>query len=133
MTPARRAKIKALAEDARGNQATRAIAQRVLERYPEPPEPPRQQRVSGIERSPEYLQFIFMDLNRWKRAGKSNLFHITSYKGRVYKFVIFKSTTDHWGWKRRIVDDDSIAASMAIGFETCAEAHRDAWKTLQMI
>ena len=101
MTPARRAKIKALAEDARGNQATRAIAQRMLERYPEPPKPPRQQRVPGIERSPEYLQFIFMDLNRWKRAGKSNLFHITSYKGTVYKFLFSNPQQIGWGWRRR--------------------------------
>ena len=135
MTPARRAKIKALAEDARGNPATRAIAQRMLKRYPEPPKPPRQQRVSGVERSPEYLQFIFMDLNRWKPYGKKGqgLSHITSYGGIAYKFVLYKFSQPIgavWGWKRTSGKDVKVSHTL---FETRTEAHKDAWKSLQTI
>ena len=131
MTPARRAKIKALAEDERGNPATRAIAKRLLERYPEPPKPPRQQRVPGVERSPEYLQFMFMDLNRWKRTPKGNLIHFTSYKGTAYRFLLFKSR-DGWGWARTNLADDKVGFSQ-VKYATHVEAHGDAWKSLQTI
>ena len=125
MTPARRAKIKALAEDARGNPATRAIAQRLLERYPEPPKPLRQQRVPGVERSPEYLQFIFMDLNRWKPYGKKGKDCLTSplTEGMVYKFVIYKFSQPVgavWGWRRASGKDDGGVTSII------RDAHRGA-------
>jgi hypothetical protein len=50
----RRAKIQALADDARGDAAIRALAQRWLDRHPAPPP---QQQVSGIRPSEEYLRY----------------------------------------------------------------------------
>ena len=136
MTPARRVKIKALAEDERGDPKIRAVAQRMLKRHPEPPpkpKPPHQQRVSGVERSPEYLQFMFMDLNQWKPYGKKGkgLSHITSYRGIAYKFVLYEFSQPIgtvWGWKR--TSDKDVKLSHML-FDTRAEAHRDAWQRLQ--
>jgi hypothetical protein len=57
MTPQRRAKIKAIAEDPRADPKTRAIAQAKLDAEPQPAQPPRNPLHPGMRTTPEYERF----------------------------------------------------------------------------
>jgi hypothetical protein len=134
------AKIKALAEDRRGDPATRAIAQRAYARYAKEPPPrvepewqPRNAQHEGMKTSPEYDRYMFLNLGGWRKSKNGNPYHTTKHKGLAYHFVLFqhkKSPT--WGWLRTNQPDNEQPVFSG-RFNTLAEAHADAWKKLQMI
>jgi hypothetical protein len=132
------AKIKALAEDRRGDPATRAIAQRAYERYSrEPPrraEPewkPRNLQHEGMKTSPEYDRYMFLNIGGWRKSKNGNPYHTTKHKGIGYHFVLFQHRRKTWGWLRTNQNDEQTEFSGK--FATLAEAHADAWTKLQMI
>lgn len=138
MTPEKLAKIRALAEDARGDPAIRAVAQAVLKRYAQPePKPAFEDvppfvdpRVEGMRTSAEYDRWRFMDLGSWKRTVNGNPTHVITVKNRTWRIVLFKhKKTPTWGWMKI----DTIRGGdpeFSGKFTTMAAAHGDAWKTL---
>lgn len=139
MTPAKLAKIRALAADTRGDPATRAIAQAALKRYAaEPPESvkvrpnPSDPRHPGMRTSPEYDRFRFMDIGAWKTTAKGNPTYLIVVKGRSFRIVMFqhKKRPTH-GWMR--VDTITDEVEFSRSFSTLQEAHEDAWNSLMAI
>jgi hypothetical protein len=127
MTPTRRTKIKALANDERGDSQMRAMAQRLLDRFPEPKPEPKLGRVAGIERTSEYVKFIFMDANNWKRRTRDGpLRHTSVYQGRVYIFTIFKISNGYWRWSRKHGDKEISSVS-----KNLREALETAWASME--
>jgi hypothetical protein len=150
MTPAKLEKIRRLAEDLRGDPATRMIAKKILERYQkEPtfedvPDPdaaikkhfygdPRNPPNPRMRTSDEYEKHVFMSLHNWGRSKQSNnLVHSFTHKGRAYRVVLFafkKSPT--YGWLR--VDVARGQEIWSGRFNSMPEAHADSWKSLQSI
>ena len=141
MTPAKLEKIRALAEDPRGDPATREIARRAYARYAHepptfkdvPPWTPHNEQHPGLKTGAEYDKFRFMDLGSWRTAkATGNPWIITKHKGVGYHFVLFKhKKSPTWGWVRtnQVCDHTEFSGR----FATIAEAHADAWKILQMI
>jgi hypothetical protein len=137
LTPEKLAKIRALADDPRGDPATRAIAQAALKRYAEPePEPAfydvppyRNQQHPGMRTSPEYDRHRFMDLGAWKTTTNGNPTFVVVRKGRSFRIVLFrhKKTPTH-GWMR--VDTINDTTEFSGRFRTIGEAHADAWSSL---
>lgn len=140
MNPDKLAKIKALAEDSRGDPATREIARRAYARYAKEPfqetprwEPPRNPQHEGLKTGAEYDKFRFMDLGSWRTAkATGNPWHITKHKGIAYHFVLFRhKKSPTWGWVRTNQITDHVEFSGR--FATLAEAHANAWTMLQTI
>jgi hypothetical protein len=141
LNAAKLAKIKALANDPRGDPATRAIAQAALKRYAaEPPRPTPQQNANlhnqqhpGMRTSAEYDRYRFMDLGSWKTTANGNPTHLIVHKGKSYRIVLFKhKKRPTHGWMRIdiIADIDPVFSN---SFATQSEAHADAWKSLMAI
>jgi hypothetical protein len=135
LTPAKLEKIRALANDVRGDAATRAIALAALKRYaaPEPAvhdiPPLRNQPHPGMRRSPDYEKYVFMDLGQWKTSANGNLTYVITRGGRTYRIVLFKhKKTPTWGWLKIHIDTDQTEFSGR--FQTMGAAHRDAWEHL---
>src|SRR5580692_1937341 len=142
MTPDKLEKIRRLAEDIRGDPATRMIAKKILERYQ--PEPtfhdvdaeikkhfhgdPR--NPPGMRNSDEYEHHIFMSLSNWGRSKTSNnLVHSFTHKGRGYRVVLFAhKRSPTYGWLR--VDVARNAEVWSGKFSSLGEAHADAWDNL---
>jgi hypothetical protein len=141
LTPDKLAKIRALANDPRGDPATRAIAQAALKRYAtlqqdanlgaqaryahNPPNP-------RMQNTPEYNRFRFMDLGSWRMTANGNPSHLIVHKGKSYRVVLFrhKKRPTH-GWMR--VDTITDKTEFSGAFTTREEAHADAWKSLMAI
>jgi hypothetical protein len=140
LSPEKLEKIRALANDTRGDPATRAIAQAALKRYAaEPPKPPPRPGVDphnyqhpGMRTSPEYDRYRFMDLGAWKTTTKGNPTYVMVHRGRSYRIVLFrhKKRPTH-GWMRIDTITEDVVFSGA--FSTIGEAHNDAWKSLMAI
>lgn len=143
MNPARLAKIKALAEDARGDPATRAMAQEKVNLYrashphlfevekPKfrnvPPDP----RVHGMRRDPAYEYYVFTDMTLWGETKSGNKTTHVYHKGIIYQIVLFqhrKAST--WGWMRISNHEDTVFSGR---FATLEEAHGDAWANLMAL
>jgi hypothetical protein len=126
-------KIRRVAEDARGDPRTRAIAQEklaILKRA----EPPRKAQHPGMKVAPEYAVFRYMDLGNWRRtaSGNSTYTH-TLADGRPIRTVLFahkKSPT--FGWLLIDLERDAQTFSQ-IKYATIGEAHQAAWNTLATI
>jgi hypothetical protein len=140
MTPDKLEKIRRLAEDIRGDPATRMIAKKILERYqpestfhdvpePEPQNPPNPR----MRNSDAYEKHVFMSLHNWGRSKTSNnLVHSFTHKGRAYRVVLFafkKSPT--YGWLR--VDLARGQEVWSGRFDSLPEAHAAAWTSLTMV
>jgi hypothetical protein len=141
LNPEKLKKIRALANDHRGDPATRAIAQAALKRYAqEPPRPapqpgadPRDHQHPGMRTSAEYDRFRFMDLSTWKITANGNQTHLIVHKGKQYRIVLFRhKKRPTYGWMRIdvIADSDPVFSG---AFRTIGEAHADAWKSLMAI
>jgi hypothetical protein len=143
MNPARIAKIRALADDERGDPATRARAQEKLDAYrlshPHLFEQPKHKfhdvrqdrRVHGMRLDPAYEYYIFTDLSLWSQTKAGNRTHTVYHKGINYRIVLFqhkKSPT--WGWMR-VSDYDGTVFSGR--FKTIGEAQADSWTSLMAI
>lgn len=144
MNPARIAKIKALAEDARGDPATRARAQekltvlRTLHPHLFEAEKPKfhnvQQdpRVHGMRRDQAYEYYIFTDLSLWGETKAGNKVHHAYHKGIIYRIVLFQHhKTPTWGWMR--INDTQGGTVFSQRFGTMEEAHADAWANLMLV
>jgi hypothetical protein len=138
VTPDRLAKIKAMAEDARGDPATRAIAQSILKRYAqEPPKPEfrdveyKDPRHPGVRTGADYEKWRYMDLSAWRKTGNGNpACLVTGLDGRPYRIVLFRhKKTPTFGWMVVDIDRDETEFSNH-KFTSMAEAHKDAWKNL---
>jgi hypothetical protein len=142
VTPTKLEKIRRLAEDIRGDPATRMIAREILARYqtkptfedvPEPEPEPRNPPNPRMRNSDEYERHMFMSLSNWGRSKTSNNFvHTFTHKGRGYRIVLFahkKSPT--YGWLR--VDVARNQEVWSNRFNSLPEAHKDAWECLMKI
>ncbi len=132
-------KIRALADDERGDPATRARAQEKLEVYrsshphlfeaPKPRRPPPDPRVHGLRTDPVYDYYVFTDLSHWNRTKNGNLIYNVYHKGINYKIVLFKhKRTDTYGWMR--VDTFNDTTEFSGRFRTIGEAQGDSWADL---
>ncbi len=139
MTPEKLEKIRRLAEDIRGDPATRAIALAALKRYSQPqPEPVHVGAAfsdlhnrPGVPRSAEWERQTFMNLYQWKRSKSGNFHHSVSHKGRGYHIVLFPhKKTPTFGWLR---DSDGLETVWSGRFRTIGEAHANAWASLMAI
>lgn len=136
MTPERLAKIRALAEDPRGDPATRMIAQTALKRYaPRFTDVPHDrpaftnQLHPGMKTSPEYDRYKFMNLGAWKRTSNDNLTIVVTHGSSAYRIVLFKhKKTPTWGWMR--IDMFTDVTEFSGKFKTITEAHAAAWNSL---
>lgn len=141
MTPAKLAKIRAIANDARGDPATRAVAQAVLRRYAQPESefhdvpPPRDPRHPGMRTSPEYDRRMFLDLTQWGETHSGNPIHTTNWKGVSYVVVLFQhKKTPTYGWMRtRAGQQNGPVTFSETKYRTQSEAHRAAWESLQTL
>jgi hypothetical protein len=132
------AKIRALADDPRGDPATRAIAQAALKRYAEEvnarPKPDAPQFVDrrhpGMKTSPEYDRYRFLDLGSWRKTVNGNPTFSITIKGKVWKVVLFQhKKTLTYGWMRvNVITEETEFSGRK--FSTMAEAHQDIWKIL---
>lgn len=139
ITPEKLKKIRALAEDIRGDPATREVAHRIYARYSkEPLEPPPKpkpfydNRVPGMKPSPEHERYIFMDLGQWKKTVNSNISHMILHKEILWRIVLFRhKNTSAWHWLR--INTMTKQSEFSRRFATLAEAHEDAWTSLMAI
>jgi hypothetical protein len=143
MTPAKLEKIRRLAEDLRGDPATRMIAREILARYqaepsfsdiPEPEPEPKNPPNPRMRNSDEYERHMFMSLSNWGRSktGSNNFVHTFTHKGRGYRVILFAhKRTPTYGWLR--VDVALNREVWSGRFNSLPEAHADAWKSLQSI
>lgn len=139
MTPEKLEKIRALANDLRGDPATRMIALKILARYAAEPtfhdigddelEPPK--NPPGMKNSDEYEQHVFMSMHNWGRSQNGNLVHSFTHKGKAYRVTLFaykKSPT--YGWVRTELTRTNSEVWCSNKFRDLGEAHRDAWASL---
>jgi hypothetical protein len=139
VTPEKLAKIKALAEDVRGDPATRMIAKDILRRYNREPPPSFHdvedvpQNPPGMRNSNEYEQYRFMSLHNWGRSKISNnLVHNFTHKGRAYRVILFAHRkTPTYGWLR--IDVARNNETWSSKFSSMPAAHADAWASLMKI
>jgi hypothetical protein len=109
VTPAKLEKIRRLADDIRGDPATRMIAREILARYqaepsfsdaPKPEPEPKNPPNPRMRNSDEYERHTFMSLSNWGRVKTTgNFVHTFTYKGRGYRVILFarkKSPTYSW-------------------------------------
>lgn len=138
MTPEKLEKIRRLAEDVRGDPATRAIAQAALKRYAKedpvnnPHDVWRDPRHPGMKTSAEYDRYRFMDLATWRKSANGNPTHAIVMGGKLWRVVLFKhKKTPTWGWMR--IDTINDETEFSGRFSTLAAAHEDAWKSLNRL
>jgi hypothetical protein len=139
VTPEKLEKIRRLANDVRGDPATRAIAHGVLKRYDREQSKPEFRDVPsydnrvhpGMRESTDYIRRRFFDLGTWGRTKSGDNPAITVVQnGRTYLIVLFEHRrTPTWGWMRKDVLTDFTEFS-ANKFQTMAEAHDAAWTSL---
>ena len=142
MTPEKLAKIRALAEDMRGDPATRLVALGILRRellrhakaeepvWHDIPDTPR--NPPGVQNDPDYERHTFMSLHNWGKSGNGNFVHTTTWKGRGYRIVLFKhKKTPTWGWLR--VDVLRSQEVWSGRFDNIQGAHQDAWRNLMTV
>lgn len=131
MTPEKLTKIRALANDDRGDPATRAVAQSILKRYakeePKSRSAPRSDpRVHGLRRDPTYEYHLYCDLSQWDKTKAGNYTYLLYRNGISYRIVLFKHRrSDTYGWMRVNTNEDDTEFSGR--FDTIEEAQRDAW------
>lgn len=134
MTPEKLTKIRALANDARGDPATRAVAQEILKRYAKPSLEKRfkefktrlDPRVHGLRRDPTYEYHLYCDLSQWDKTKAGNYTYLLYRNGISYRIVLFKHRrSDTYGWMRVNMSEDDTEFSGR--FDTIGEAQRDAW------
>ena len=134
-------KIRALADDQRGDPATRARAQEKLDAirgshphlFEERParKPPSDPRVHGLRTDPAYEYYLFTDLSLWRRTKAGNPTHVLHHKGINYRIVLFKhKRSDTYGWMRQ--DNFHNTTEFSGRFKTLGEAHGDSWADLMM-
>lgn len=125
-------KIRAIAEDQRGDPATRAAAQRKLASFKPAWTPPPNKRHPGLWPSPEHERYTFMDLSNWNRTVNGNRSHVITHKGVTYRVVLFEyKKIPDYGWSRfETVMRDAVFSGR---FHTLGEAHRDAWTQLMKL
>jgi hypothetical protein len=138
LTPEKLEKIRRLANDVRGDPATRAIAQAALKRYaqgePEPQFrdiPKYEDRVHpGMRQSPDYIHRRFADLGTWDRTKSGgNPTTMVIHAGRAYRIVLFKHRkSPTYGWMR--IDTVTDETEFSGKFQTMAEARDAAWTSL---
>ena len=127
MDPAKLAKIKALAEDARGDPKLRAIAQRFFDENKPSPSTPKSNIHPGLRTSQEYERFLFMNLANWGKSKTGNYVHDVSWNGALYTIILFKhKQTPTYGWLRT----HGAAKAFSGKYGTLVEAHRSAWDSL---
>lgn len=130
MTPEKLAKVRALAEDIRGDPKIRAVAQRILDANWTPPPNPQH---PGLRTSEEYDRYVFMSLDNWGQSARGNYVHTTNWDGRSYRIVLFQhKKTPTWGWLRIDVKTDTETWSRN-KYDTLREAHESAWLHLSLI
>jgi hypothetical protein len=141
VTPEKLTKIRALANDDRGDPATRMVAQRVLARYAKE-EPPRTRRWApphvqhpGLRTSPEYDRYMFMDLANWGESSGGNPIHTTSHNGLSYTIVLFEhKRTPTYGWMRTRTGQYNDKPDFSLTkYSSLGEAHRAAWDSLRKL
>jgi hypothetical protein len=127
VNPAKLAKIRALAEDQRGDPKVREVARRFLA-INKPAFTPTPTQHPGLRTSLEYDKFLFMNLANWgKSKTTGNYVHDISWKGRAYTIILFKhKQTLTYGWLRTCGSTKDFSGK----YNTLAEAHRDAWTSL---
>lgn len=141
MNPRLIEKIRALADDVRGDAATRANAQRKLNEYMVKTcwtealarMPPRNPPNPRTQPSEEYEKFRFMNMDSWRTTSLGTL--IITIKG--YRIGLFKFKKN-WGWTRYTLGGDVVAQSNTAShsstkFATMDEARRDAWDKLMTL
>jgi hypothetical protein len=133
-------KIRALAEDLRGDARIRAVAQSKLDGYKishphlftwkQPP--PHNQRNPRTEHSEDYARFRFMDLETWGLTVNGNRTCIVTRNGVAYRVVLFRyKKRPAWGWTRfNLTTDDGVPTFSQNSFTTMAEAQKNAWDSL---
>jgi hypothetical protein len=138
VTPAKLEKIRALADDVRGDPAIREVARRVLQRYahvePQPQPRPsfRDSRAPGMKTSPEYDRYKFMDLAQWRKTQNGNLSHTILHNRVLWQIILFQyKKTPTWGWLR--IDTTADTSEFSGKFATLAQAHEDAWANLMSL
>jgi hypothetical protein len=141
MTPQKLAKIRALAEDTRGDPAIRAVALQILRRYEKVEEPTfhdvkddpyRNPPNPRMQNSEDYERYVFMNLHAWRRSAAGNPVHNLTWKRRAYRVTLFKhKKTPTWGWLRVNMNTDEEVWSGR--FSTIEEAHKAAWTSLMML
>jgi len=142
MNPEKLAKIRALAEDMRGDPATRLVAlgilRRELLRHAKTEEPvwhtftPTPQNPPGVQTDPGYERHVFMSLHNWGKSKNGNFVHTCSHKGRGYRIILFQhKKTPTWGWLRAdMTGGDEVWSGR---FKDIQGAHADAWKNLMTV
>jgi hypothetical protein len=135
MTFEKLAKIRALADDPRGDPATRAIAQAALKRYAQEKPKPKaasfiDTRHPGMKTSAEYDRYRFMDLGSWRKTASGNPTFTIAIRGKMWRVVLFKhKKTPTYGWMRIDVFSEETP-EFSGRFATMAEAHEDLWNIL---
>ena len=131
MTPEKLEKIRRLAEDPRGDPATRTIAIAALKRYAKDlkePEPAREPFNKAPPKSAEYERHRFMALNHWRRSKNGNFFQTITHKGRGYRIILFTHKRGGtYGWLRA---SEGLGEVWSGRFPTIGEAHANAWLKL---
>jgi hypothetical protein len=123
-------KVKAVADDPRGDPATRAAAIARLAKLKPPT--PFNQRNPGLQPSFDYERYTFMDLSNWSRTANGNRSHVVTHKGKTYRIVLFEyKQVPDYGWLRIGVGDP--ARDFSGRFHSLGEAHRDAWTSLMKL
>ena len=137
MNPKTLDKIRALANDTRGDPATRSRAQEKLRELgqEEPPPQPKLKRAPanrlhpGMRTDPLYELRTFNDLTQWGTTKSGNFIHHVYRYGITYRIVLFRhKKTDTFGWMRE--DDLNGQTEFSDRFRTLGEAHADAWRNL---
>jgi hypothetical protein len=131
--PSKIEKIRAMAQDTRGDPATRAIAQQILERYQEQEPvktPPRNQRHPGLRPTFEHQRYRFMDLEQWKVTANGNRTILVGPYGPSYRVTLFKhKKTPTYGWLvLDVLTEETIFSKSK--YATLGEAHRGSWDHL---
>ena len=142
-TPDLIAKIKAVADDRRGDPNTRAAAQRKLDafrktdphlfevRKPDPPPPsppPRNPQAPGMQRAPEWQMRTYLDLSLWKKSAAGNLTTLVATRAGAHRMTLFQYKTKEWGWIMAPVGRTEKVFGRR--YKTQSEAHRASWEHL---
>lgn len=136
LTPRKLAAIKALAEDERGDPATRAIAKAKLDEAMRAEAPYRHHKANPpnprMAKRPDFEKFRFMDLGQWKDTTNGNhSIVITDRFGQGCRVIVFRhKKTRTFGWMWFYVGEDGPAAFGNGKFDTIREAQDEAWEWL---
>ena len=138
-TAAQVAKIKAVADDARGHPAVRKIAIDKLEALrrshphlfhrPASAASASQGATRGRAPAPVKGKARFLDLANWRETANGNVSIVITVRGVEYRVVLFQhKQTPTWGWL--IIDTDDGEETFSGRYPTRDEAHMDAWEAL---